>query len=136
MSSASDFTWGSLATPLEHQMVHYGIDPHVGVDVLVTSGLLILFALIGGRAFRGADIHMPSGQLNFTSFIEIVVGGVYNFTKGLLGHLAQPYFYLTGSLAFFILFNNLLGLFPGFNPPTDQFNVTIVLALIVFVVSI
>ncbi|MCH8077262.1 MAG: F0F1 ATP synthase subunit A, partial [SAR324 cluster bacterium] len=45
---------------------------------------------------------------------------------------ARKLFFMLGTFAFFILGNNLIGLIPGFNPPTDQFNVTIVLALITF----
>jgi F-type H+-transporting ATPase subunit a len=37
-----------------------------------------------------------------------------------------------GSLAFFILFSNLLGLVPGFLPPTDNLNTTVACALVVF----
>ncbi len=135
MASEHAFTWGSLLTPVKHQLEHYHIDPHVGIDVLFTSILLILFAYLGGRKFRAQQIHMPTGKLNFTTLVEISIGGLYNFTKNSLQDWAKPLFFLTGSLALFILINNLIGLVPGFNPPTDQFNVTIVLALIVFFVT-
>ncbi len=135
MASANAFTWGSLATPIEHQMHHYGIDPHVGIDVLITSTVIITLAVLGGAGFRKAELHMPAGKLNFTSMMEIIIGGIFNYCKSILGGWAKPTFFLTGSLVFFILFNNLVGLVPGFNPPTDQFNVTIVLGLIVFIVT-
>jgi F-type H+-transporting ATPase subunit a len=132
MAGAS-FTWGSLITPLYHEMEHYGVDPHVGIDVLFTSGLLIILAYLGGRKFRKSKMVEPTGKLDFSTFFEIVVGGIFNFTKGFLDDKARGIFFLTGSFALFILFNNLLGIVPGFNPPTDQFNVTIVLGLTVFV---
>ncbi|MDH5560084.1 MAG: F0F1 ATP synthase subunit A [Deltaproteobacteria bacterium] len=135
MSAEASFTWGSFATPLADKMVHYGVDPHVGIDVLVTSGLLILLAFFGGMRFRGKQMVEPNGRLDFSTFFEIVIGGVFSFTKNLLHEKAKPLFFLTGSISFFILFNNLIGLIPGFNPPTDQFNLTIVLGLIVFVVT-
>ena len=47
----------------------------------------------------------------------------------------RPLFPLLGTYALFILCMNLLGLVPGFNPPTDQFNVTLPFALIIFVVT-
>lgn len=135
MASANAFTWGSVTGPLEHTLHHYNIDPHVAIDAMVTSALLILIAFVGGRKFRAADVHMPSGKLDFTTFIEIAFGGVYSFTKDLLHEWAKPLFFLTGTLASFILFNNLIGLVPGFNPPTDQFNTTIILGVIVFIVT-
>ena len=127
------FTWGSLITPLYHEMETVGIDPHVGIDVLFTSGLLIILAYFGGRRFRKSKMVEPTGKLDFSTFFEIVVGGILSFTKGFLGDKARGIFFLTGSIALFILFNNLLGIVPGFNPPTDQFNVTIVLGLTTFV---
>ncbi len=133
MSATGSFTWGSLVTPLNDLMGHYGIDPHVGIDVIVTSGLLMFLAFFGGRKFRKSEMTEPGGKLDFATFFEITVGGLYSFTKNNLGDKAKPIFFLTGSLAFFILFNNLIGTIPGFNPPTDQFNTTIVLGLTVFV---
>jgi len=131
--AANAFTWGSLMTPVLEQMSHYGVDSHVGIDVLFTFGLLVVLAFFGGRKFRKAEMVEPSGKLDFATFFEITVGGLYNFTKNSLGDKAKSVFFLTGSFAFFILFNNALGIIPGFNPPTDQFNVTIVLGLIAFI---
>lgn len=133
MADASAFTWGSLATPIEHTMAHYGIDPHVGFDVMVTSGILMLLAILGGTKFRKSQMAEPTGKLDFATFFEITVGGLYNFTKNSLGDKAKSIFFLTGTFAAFIFLNNAIGLIPGFNPPTDQFNTTIVLGLTAFI---
>jgi F-type H+-transporting ATPase subunit a len=133
MADAATFTWGSLITPLEHTMSHYGVDPHVGIDVLVTSGLLMILAILGGAKFRKSRMVEPTGKLDFATFFEITVGGLYNFTKNSIGKNAKPVFFYTGTLAGFIFFNNAVGLIPGFNPPTDQFNTTIVLGLTAFI---
>ncbi len=131
--AAGSFTWGSLITPVEHIMHEYGVDPHLGIDMMVTSGLLIFLAIVGGRKFRSNQMAEPTGKLDFATFFEIVIGGLFNFTKNSLGSKAKGVFFLTGSFALFIFFNNAIGLIPGFNPPTDQFNTTIVLGLIVFI---
>lgn len=133
MASSNDFTWGSQLPPVNEALHSIHVDAHVGFDVLVTSFLLIVFAFIGGAKFRKGAVTEPTGKLDFSTFVELTVGGIYNYTKGLIGERAKGLFFLTGSLAFFILINNLIALVPGFNPPTDQFNVTIVLGLIVFV---
>ncbi|MDT8447053.1 MAG: F0F1 ATP synthase subunit A [bacterium] len=135
MSSATAFTWGSMAQPVNHALEAMHVDAHLGFDILVTSAVLITLAALGGAKFRKTSVAEPSGKLDFSTMIELIVGGVYEFTKGSLGHKARSLFWLTGSLTFFILFNNLLGLVPGFNPPTDQFNTTIVLGLIVFFIT-
>ncbi|OGG95414.1 MAG: ATP synthase F0 subunit A [Candidatus Lambdaproteobacteria bacterium RIFOXYD12_FULL_49_8] len=124
-----------MATPVNHALESIHVDTHLGVDVLFTSLVLIVLALVAGAKFRSGTQIEPTGKLDLASVTETIVGGVYHFTEGLIGHKAKSLFALTGSLAFFILINNLLGLVPGFNPPTDQFNVTIVLGLIVFVIT-
>lgn len=131
MASGHDLTWGGMILPQDF----HTIDPHVAFDVVFTSGMLVILAIIGGAKFRAGKMDEPSGKLDLATFFEILVGGVFNFTKGFLHDKAKPLFFLTGTLAFFILTNNLIGLVPGFNPPTDQFNVTIVLGVIVFIVS-
>ncbi len=133
MAAANSFTWGSLLTPVNQIMHDFGVDPHVGIDVMVTSGLLMILAYFGGKKFRKSQMAEPSGKLDFATFFEIAIGGLYDFTKNTIGDKAKPVFFLTGSFACFILFNNAIGVVPGFNPPTDQFNTTIVLGLIAFV---
>ena len=133
--AAGGFTWGSLVPPVTHGLESIGVDAHTGFDVLVTSGLLITLAFLGGKKYRGTDKLEPSGVANFSTFFEIVIGGLYNFTKTILHEAAKPMFFLMGSVALFILTNNLIGSIPGFNPPTDQFNTTIVLGTIIFIAT-
>ena len=45
---------------------------------------------------------------------------------------ALRHFWIVAPLAFFILFSNLLGLVPGFLPPTESFNTTFACGAIVF----
>lgn len=133
--AAASFSWGQLMTPIEHVMHQYGIDPHVGIDVSIVAIILLLVAFLGGRKYRKEEIVEPSGKFDFHSFLEAIVGGVYNFTKGFIGDKARGFFFLFGSITFFILLNNLIGTIPGFHPPTNQFNTTIVLGLIVFITT-
>lgn len=132
MSDAS-FTWSSLATPVTDLMSHYGVDSHVGFDVAVTALILIVLAYFGGRKFRKSSQVEPTGKLDFSTFFEIAIGALYNFTKNNLGNKAKPVFFLIGTFTCFILLNNAIGTIPGFNPPTDQFNATIILGLIAFI---
>lgn len=135
MSAGNAFTWGSLAAPANDAMRHLGVDPHVGFDVLTTSVILITLAFVGGQKFRKSKMVEPSGKLDFFTFFEVVIGGIYTFIGDFLHEKAKPLFFLLGSVALFILFNNLIGSIPGFNPPTDQFNTTIILGLIIFIAT-
>ena len=116
-------------------MENYGVDPHVGIDVLVVAIALSIIAYFGGKKYRRGEEVEPSGVLDFHSFLEVVIGGIFNFTKSFLHDKAGKFFFLFGSLTLFILFNNLIGVIPGFHPPTNQFNTTIVLGLFVFVTT-
>ncbi len=133
MAAANAFTWGSLLSPVTHVMDTYGIDSHMGVDIMFTSLLLMVLAYFGGKKFRKNQMAEPTGKLDFATFFEVAIGGLYNFTKNSLGDKAKSVFFLTGTFAAFIFFNNAIGLIPGFNPPTDKFSVTIVLGLTAFI---
>ena len=135
MASGSSFTWGSLIDPVGKTMKHYGIDPHLGIDMLVASFVLVLIAFFAGIKYRKNKMVEPSQNLSFSRVVEIAVAKLYFFSKGFLGERAPKFFFLIASLFFFILFNNLIGSIPGFNPPTDQINTTIVLGIIVFLTT-
>ena len=129
-------TWGALFFPsLEHLMAEYGIDPHAGIDALVVSVLLIGFAYVAGRRYRGTEMLEPDGRVSVGYVAEFAIEKLLGLFESIIHHGARSVFWVLGSFAFFILANNLIGLVPGFNPPTDQFNVTIVLALITFVTA-
>lgn len=49
-----------------------------------------------------------------------------------IGHGSDKYFPFLATIFFFILFNNVLGLIPGFKPGTGTMGVTVALATIVF----
>ena len=135
LAAGGGFTWShSLLGWLEQPLVDLGIDPLPILDMLIISVLLILFAYIAGKPFRGRAMREPSGKADLAQFAEVVVGGILNFLDGIIRHGtgARPILPLLGTYGMFILCLNLSGLVPGFNPPTDQFNVTIAFALIIF----
>lgn len=129
-------TWTSLLLgPLEHELAHYGVDPHAALDAMVVAAALLAFSFVAGRRFRRSDMVEPDGRVTLTFVAEHAIRMMVNFFEGIMSHGARPFFFLLGSFALFILGCNWIGLVPGFNPPTDQFNVTVTLALIVFVVT-
>jgi len=132
MSSAHEITWAGYLKPYEEVLATYGVDPSPAINATFVSGLLIAFAWIAGRRFRKGAVMEPEGKANLSFFIEFVINGMLTFFEGIIEHGARKLFFILGTFAFFILGNNLIGLIPGFVTPTDQYNVTVVLALIVF----
>jgi F-type H+-transporting ATPase subunit a len=57
---------------------------------------------------------------------------ILKFLDDIIGPRGRKFLPLIGTLGFFILFSNLLGLVPGFLPPTDNLNTTVACALVVF----
>lgn len=136
--AAEGFTWAHLILGfLEEPLAENGIDPLPILDILFVFVGLVLFAYFGGKPFRNSDMVEPSGKANFSHFIEVLIGGIYNFLSSIIRHGLgpKPIFPVLGTYALFILCMNLMGLIPGFNPPTDQFNVTLPLALVIFIMT-
>ncbi|MEE8434106.1 MAG: F0F1 ATP synthase subunit A, partial [bacterium] len=104
------------------------------MDALFVSIMLILLAYFAGRKYRKTEMVEPDGKISLGNTLEFVISSLLNLFSGIIHHpgMARKMFFMLGTFAFFILGNNLIGLIPGFNPPTDQFNVTIVLALLTF----
>ena len=138
LAAGGGFTWShTFLGWLEQPLVEWGIDPLPILDMLIISVLLILFAYFAGKPFRGSEMREPSGKADLGHLAEIIVSGMLNFLEGIIRHGtgARPLMPLLGTYGLFILFLNLSGLVPGFNPPTDQFNVTIAFGLIIFVMT-
>ncbi len=108
---------------------------HVLTSLFVVL-LLTIFALKTRARAVSSDAVVPDDKLTAPNFVELVVGYIYRSMSEVMGPKAAKYFLpLIGTCAFFILFSNLLGLVPGFAPPTANFNVTVACAAIVVVTT-
>jgi F-type H+-transporting ATPase subunit a len=136
-----DIVWTSLIPGLnwiEHHFLNAESgEPafHVSNAILISLIILVLAVLARARTktenLSDEDL-VPDGKLTIRNLMEIMVGGILGIMRDSMGHAAPRFFYLVGSLAFFILFSNLSGLVPGFMPPTDNLNTTLAVALVVF----
>ncbi len=99
--------------------------------VLLLLGIVSLIAFQKVKDTQAAIV--PEGKLTIRTFVELLVGAAYSMMSDIMGPKAARFFLpLIGTCAFFILFSNVLGLVPGFTPPTDNLNTTLALALVVF----
>lgn len=122
---------------LEFPLISLGIDPVPVLDMLIVAVLLIVLAYIGGKPFREGKMVEPMGKPSLAFVMEKVIEVIKNFLEGIIHHGvgARALFPLLGTYSLFILFMDLIGLVPGFNPPTDQFNITIALGVIIFIMT-
>lgn len=103
-------------------------DPLSLRTVTYTWVVLFLLMALAFAASRGLKM-VPGGLQNF---MEVVVSGLENLVEETMGPKGKAYFPLIATFALFILTSNLLGLIPGFFPPTANLNTNVALALIVF----
>ena len=109
---------------------------HVLIAVVV-----IVFCTWGAMAFfRGTQTEdhgiVPPRKMNLRNFFEYTAESVYGMVEGAMGEKnAARFFPLIGALWMFILFNNLIGLIPGFVASTDTIKTNLGLALMVFVLT-
>ncbi|HSD51497.1 MAG TPA: F0F1 ATP synthase subunit A [Candidatus Methylomirabilis sp.] len=88
--------------------------------------LLVVMGALGTRALR----PVPGPLQNF---VEVVVEAFYSLLDQMIGKQGRQFLPLIGTTGLFILTSNLLGNFPGFQPPTANWNTTVALAVSIFI---
>jgi F-type H+-transporting ATPase subunit a len=120
------FTWVSVIPGLST------IPSHVATSLIVAA-IIVVFTLLARRQLNAAtDPAIPDDSLSLRNIAEVLVEGISSIAESTIGHDWRKYINLYGSFFVFILFANLIGLVPGFAPPTANFNVTFALGLISF----
>jgi F-type H+-transporting ATPase subunit a len=100
------------------------------------TALRAAFSGPGGPAGASSDLLVPSPRFNLTNLLEMFLEGVLGMMSNIMGRdNARRYLPLVATLAFMIFFSNLLGLIPGFLPPTDTLKTNLALSLSVFVMT-
>jgi F-type H+-transporting ATPase subunit a len=116
------FTWlGSL-----------GLPDAIATSLLVAT-LLILFALAARARLASANAVEPEDGVTVRNVAEMFVESIQGLAEGVIGHGSEKYVPLLATFFIFILVANLLGLVPGFSPPTSDFNITFALGVVSFV---
>jgi F-type H+-transporting ATPase subunit a len=87
--------------------------------------LLIIFAVL---ATRRIEMVPTKGQ----NFFEIVISGMEEFMVDITGEEGRWFFPLIATIFIYIATCNLMGLIPGFYPPTASINTTVSCAIPVF----
>jgi F-type H+-transporting ATPase subunit a len=127
---------------MEHPFTWYALLPHDWQTIIqqhtffaLISALFVLFFAWRGRAAlaRAQDPTIPASDLGARNIAELLVGLVVSQRDAVIGRQGRKFVPYFGTFFLFILFSNLIGLLPGFAPPTSNLNTTVGLALISFV---
>ena len=109
----------------------FGFLGHDQYTQLIVHTLLaaILSVAVAKLATKKLQI-VPNGCQNV---MEATVSGILYIGKDVANEeIARKYLTLAGSLAIFIFMGNLIGIIPGFESPTGNVNLTLTLAIMVF----
>jgi len=120
-----NWSWAELFPVLKDQ-------PHVFNGIIVSVILLVIVILGYNQLKRTEDDVVPESKLTFRNLVEIMVESLSNIVVDTMGPRGKEFVLIVGTLALFILFNNLSGLVPGFLPATDNVNTTFACSLTVF----
>lgn len=126
-----EWRWPILFTDTSFTMTH-----------VVISAFIVVLLILAAFRYRGRigkdnkERLVPEQKLGNRNFFELIVEATLSLAEGVMGRRkAEKYFPLLGTLVFFILFNNLIGLVPGFVPATDTLKTNLALSLLVFVMT-
>jgi len=99
----------------------------VVAHLILVMGLVLLLAKYASTTMRA----VPTGTQNV---MEAYLEGTMAMGRDTIGEkLARQYLPLVATVGLFILISNLIGIIPGFESPTSNINITLPLALVVFI---
>ncbi|RUM70574.1 MAG: F0F1 ATP synthase subunit A [Sulfurovum sp.] len=99
----------------------------VVAHLILVVGIILLLAKMASATMRA----VPVGTQNF---MEAFIEGAISMGKDTIGEeKARQYLPLVLTVGLFVLISNLVGIIPGFESPTSNINVTLPLALVVFI---
>ncbi|MDY6825109.1 MAG: F0F1 ATP synthase subunit A [Thermodesulfobacteriota bacterium] len=102
---------------------------HANVHVIYSWVVMAILIAVGVIGTRKIQIVPTKGQ----NFLEVVVSGIEEFMVSVTGDEGRWFFPLAATIALYIALANLIGLVPGFFPPTASINTPLSCALVVFV---
>ncbi len=105
---------------------------------VVTFAIVAILLCVAGVSYRISTrklscMVVPGETTSLRNIIEALGEFLYGLCKSVLGEKdAQKHYTTIGSIFILIFFSNLIGLIPGFLPPTDNINTTLALGAFVF----
>lgn len=126
----SFFPWlaGKLGLPVALVEENLHVVTAAFVAVLIT-----ILSLLAWRKLRRTEACVvPPERLSIAGVFEVIIESVLGLMQGVMGARADRYFPLIGTIFIYLLISNLLGVIPGFVPPTDNINTNLACALVVF----
>lgn len=120
------FNWFFLIPFLREQPIH----------VITSVFVVILIFVLCIRSYKKlrnpAENLVPEGKFSLKNILEVSVEALLSLIESVMGREGRKFVPLIGPLFIYIFISNLLGVIPGFLPPTDNVNTNAACAVIVF----
>ena len=122
----SHFTWIDLFSWFDPGAYHW-------VYSLLCGVFLLLLGFLAKMALKTEKPYIPEGKFNIKAFFELFVEQICRLSDSILGLQGRKMVPLFCFFFLFIWIQNLIGLIPGFLPPSQNINTTIALGVLSFV---
>jgi F-type H+-transporting ATPase subunit a len=109
-----------------------GLPDSIATSLLVATALILFAFSVRGRLASATASVEPEDGVTLRNVAETFVEAIHGLAEGVIGHGAEKYVPLLATFFSFILIANLLGLVPGFSPPTSDFAITFGMGLVSF----
>lgn len=119
------FTWiGALHLPMAN---------HVATMIFVSFVLILGGLIYRSKIAKVSNVVIPDKGITFRNISELYGNFIYGQCKAILGEdQAHKYFSFIATTFLVILVCNLIGLIPGFLPPTEHLSTTLALGVFSF----
>jgi len=111
------------------ELIGLGHFAHTYPHVIYTWVVMAILIIFGSLAAKATTLIPTKGQ----NFFEILISGLEEFAVSITGEEGRWLFPLIATIFIYIATCNLIGLIPGFFPPTASLNTTLSCALVVVV---
>jgi len=103
-----------------------------GIGLMI--GHMMLVVMIALFLANKATANLQAVPGTTQNVFETFLGGVMSMGTDVIGKdLARKYLPLVATIGIFVLISNVIGIIPGFESPTSNINVTLPLALMIFI---
>lgn len=110
---------------------------HENLFLFTSAFVAILLLLVSMRLYprikKASDNVIPKQGVSIQSILEVLIEVLATFCDDVIGHGGRKYLPYLGTLFIFLLASNLIGMIPGFLPPTEVWVIGAALALISFI---
>ncbi|HVN38731.1 MAG TPA: F0F1 ATP synthase subunit A [Myxococcota bacterium] len=120
-------------------MIFHQLEHVIGVSWVIQAAIFAALLLFGGgllvrtRVAGSRGGLLPDEGVSVRNVLEVLVEWLAGMARDRMGSNWRRYFPVVGTVFFFVLFANLIGLVPGFEGATGDINTTAALAIVVWV---